>query len=226
VLPHADAEASAAAAAARPRWWPVAAAAVACRLRRRAATIPGRLVGEETEDSQPTAATAAVSSRLKTNLTRSLTLVRSLALSVTHSHWLRLARSFVRYLPIKRRRSLAPSTAWETLTHARTHTRRISERPHEHAAAVRRSFCLCSPSSAPTRRSTAADPRLRPHADDAISTRCIDATAAAIWSSSAGQSPTPWAVYYTRAKNFRCRIIISPGKSFAFWIDHSSIPKY
>jgi len=56
VLPHADADAEAsAAAAARPRWWPVAAAAVA---RRRSATIHGRLVGEETEDSQLTAAVA------------------------------------------------------------------------------------------------------------------------------------------------------------------------
>lgn len=54
--------------------------------------------------------------------------------ALSHILLLQLARSFVRYLPIKRRRSLAPSTARETLTHARTHTRRISERPHAHAA--------------------------------------------------------------------------------------------
>lgn len=135
MLPHADAEESAAAAA-RPRWWPVAAAAVAFRhRRRRAATIHGRLVGEEMEDSQLTAATA-VSSRLKTNLTRSLTLIRSVSCALCHtfSCYNLLARSFVRYLPIKRRRSLAPSTSQETLTHARTYTRRISERPHAHAA--------------------------------------------------------------------------------------------
>lgn len=103
-----------------------------------AVTIHGRLVGEEMEDSQLTAATAAaaaVSSRLKTNLTHghshsSFGFLRTLS----HILLLQLARSFVRYLPIKRRRSLAPSTARETLMHARTHTRRISERPHAHAA--------------------------------------------------------------------------------------------
>lgn len=130
MLPHADADAeasAAAAAAARPRWWPVAAAAVA---RRRSATIHGRLVGEE--DSQLTASTAAVSSRLKTNLTRSLTLVRGLPRTLSHTCRLLLARSFVRYLPIKRRRSLRPP---HEKHYGRTHAHTTqSERPHAHDA--------------------------------------------------------------------------------------------
>jgi len=83
-----------------------------------AATIHGRLVGEETEDSQ---LTAAVSSRLKTNLTRSLTHVWGLPHTPSHTRRLQLgARSLVRYLPIKRRRA-ARSVHLTKNTKARTH---------------------------------------------------------------------------------------------------------
>lgn len=140
----------------------------------------------------------------------------SCALCHTFSCYNLLARSFVIYPLSDAARSLRPPYEKHWRTHARTTHKRAPARTccssyDDRFVYVRRPLL---------RPRSSADPRLRPHADDAISTRCIDATtavAAAIWSSSAGQSPTPSVVYNIREQRifaaeyyyFRRKIVLS-----------------